>query len=196
MLSRMSEHHDAPSGILIDLHAGADRAGEITEVMHRAFMEYTRKGERSSAMLETPESLRREMREGTRIGVAHMRDAEAARRLDGDEESRPERQIGNRIDNHIVAMVKYRAGDGGTLYFCRLAVLPEFRGLGIAGMLVRSLRAEAWATGFAGLSCTVRAQETGNIAMYEQLGMTVVGHGHVVSATKIKRAVVHMRDAC
>ena len=213
----MQERNAKQTDIVIDLHAGPDRTEELAEVMHCAFIEYTRKGERSSAMLETPQSLREEMRGGTLIGIATTRVGEA-QDITGDSlaasadnrtanctggPDSPEYCVDNRIHDcaadrtadRIIAMVKYQDGGDGTLYFCRLAVLPEFRGRRIAGMLVRALRAEALSAGFAGLSCTVRTQETGNLAMYEQLGMTVVSHGYVVSATKIKRAVVHMRDA-
>ncbi|WP_298864311.1 GNAT family N-acetyltransferase [uncultured Microbacterium sp.] len=163
----MSEKSGIP--LAIDIFATADAADEIVSVMHRAFAEYTAKGETSGAMLETPQTLREELAAGTRIAVM-------------------------REHGEIIASVKHAPAGDGTLYFSRLAVDPAHRGHGVARELVRALRAQAQAESLQGLSCTVRAGEAGNIALYEHLGMRITSQGTRVSRTGATLAVVTMRD--
>lgn len=155
--------------IVIDLFADAESVPEAIAVMHRAFDEYTAKGQPSGALRETAETLRAEMAEGLRLGIL-------------------------RSGGRMVAVVKHIRAQDGTLYFGRLGVDPEARGTGLAGRMVRELRAQAEAEGLAGLSCAVRADETGNIALYEHLGMEIVSRESRTSRTGAVLPVVVMRD--
>ena len=154
----------------LELSLAGDDVPEALAVMHRAFAEYSLKGEPAGVLLETVESLRQELADGRRLA-------------------------GSRIDGGIVAVAKHYAAPDGSLYFGRLAVLPEARRRGLAAALVLALRADAHARGLRGLSCLVRASEAGNIAMYERLGMRVVDRGERRSLTGAVMAVVHMADA-
>ncbi|WP_062465351.1 GNAT family N-acetyltransferase [Demequina soli] len=156
--------------LAIELDAGPEVADEAMAVMHRAFDEYTAKGETAGVMLETPETLRAELAQGIRLAVV-------------------------RVDGAVVAVAKHQPTDAGLRYFGRLGVEPGLRGRGLAGALVRALRDDARAAGLAGLTCTVRAAEEGNIALYQGLGMEICGHGERVSRTGAVIAVVEMRDA-
>lgn len=151
----------------IDIHASPDDADEAISVMHRAFEEYSLKGQESGAMRETSESLRKEMADEVELLIA---------RLDGDP----------------VAMCKYLRAEA-TIYFSRLAVIPELRGKGIASEIVRALRSEALVRDLQGLSCCVRADEAGNIALYEQLAMKVVSRQTRGSLTGATLNVLNMR---
>ncbi|MDN4476047.1 GNAT family N-acetyltransferase [Demequina sp. SYSU T00192] len=153
----------------IDLDAGPDEAGPAIDAMHRAFAEYSLKGQPSGALTETAETLRDEMRAGIRIALA-------------------------RVAGEVVAVAKYHDADDGSLYFGRLGVVPEARGAGLAAALVRALRDDARARGRSGLSCLVRAEEHGNIAVYQALGMEVTARGERVSRTGALLQVVEMRD--
>ncbi|WP_418276832.1 GNAT family N-acetyltransferase [Isoptericola jiangsuensis] len=161
---------DGSGPVEIDLDAGARGVDEAIVVLHAAFTEYGAHGEPSGAMVETSSSLRAELDAGTRLAVV-------------------------RIDGTVVAMVKHQGAADGTLSFGRLAILPEVRGRGLASGLVRALRAEARSMGLNGLSCSVRAAEARNIAMYEHLGMTIVGREDRQSLTGAVIPVVVMRDA-
>jgi ribosomal protein S18 acetylase RimI-like enzyme len=162
---------DVSNGLIeIDLDAGTQHVDAAITVMHSAFAQYTARGETSGAMLETAESLRSEMRNGTRLALA-------------------------RVDGEAVAMVKYETAIDETLYFGRLAISPKARGRGLASTLVQALRAVARDRGLRGLSCSVRAAEIGNIAIYQHLGMTVVGREDRQSLTGAVLPVVLMRDS-
>ncbi len=155
--------------VTIDLHDDGISAKAAICVMHRAFEEYSAKGQPSGALLETEATLRSELASGLRLAVVR----------DGD---------------RVVAMVKHRPAQDGTLYFSRLAVDPDARGRGVAGRLVDALREQATAEGLTGLSCAVRAEEVDNIALYEHLGMEVVAREDRTSLTGAVLPVVIMRD--
>ena len=157
------------SPVVIELFADASAVAEAVAVMHYAFEQYTAKGQPSGALRETAETMRAEMAGGLRLGVA-------------------------RIDGRVVAMVKHKLAADGTLYFGRLGVDPDVRGRGLAGQIVRALRAQAEAEGLAGLSCAVRADEVGNIALYERLGMEIVERESRTSLTGAVLEVVVMKD--
>jgi ribosomal protein S18 acetylase RimI-like enzyme len=154
---------------LIRVDAGAVCAEEAIAVMHRAFAQYARKGKPSGAMLETAASLRAELRGGARLAVAG-------------------------VDGRLAAMAKHREAGDATLYFSRLAVDPQMRGRGLARALLGRLRTAALNAGLQGLSCRVRADEAGNIALYRHLGLEIVGRGSVRSLTGRVQPVVVMRD--
>ncbi|MER7797803.1 GNAT family N-acetyltransferase [Microbacterium sp. NPDC096154] len=151
----------------ITLDAAPGDAEEAIAVMHAAFAQYSA-GHPSGALLETAASLRSEMREGQGLAVV-------------------------RRDGRMVAVAKHRVA-GDRVYFGRLGVLPSSRGLGLASALVRALRAHALDLGLSGLECSVRADEPGNIALYEHLGMRVVRSEERASLTGRMTPVVVMRD--
>lgn len=154
----------------IEVFADVTVAPDVIALMHRAFAQYTAAGETSGAMLETAETLRTEMTGGLHLAVL-------------------------RVGGRVVASAKHRGADDGTLYFSRLAVDPSARGRGLAGQLVRAMHAKAREDGLLGLSCAVRANEQGNIAIYEHLGMEIIGHETRLSRTGAVLPVVVMRDA-
>lgn len=153
----------------VTLDAGPECVDEACEVMHRAFAEYSLKGRPSGALVEDARSLRAEMADGTHLAVV-------------------------RVGGRMTAMVKYHRTADGALYFGRLGVLPEARGQGLAGLLVRELRVRSRDEGTRGLTCCVRANEPGNIALYEHLGMRIVGRTDRPSLTGAVIPVVHMSD--
>lgn len=138
-------------------------------MMHAAFAEYTDRGQPSGALLESPDSLRAELAGGLRIALV-------------------------RVDGTAAAMVKYRPDADGSIYFSRLSVSPASRGSGLAALLLTALRSTAHQAGRPGLSCCVRADETGNIALYEHLGMRVSGREDRASLTGAVLPVVLMVD--
>ena len=142
---------------------------DAIEVMHQSFAEYSLKGAPSGAMLETAETLRACIADGTT------------------------RLAGVRSNGHLQAVTKFSNTKPGTVAFSRLAVLPTCRGLGYASLLVRALRELATAQGLV-LTCTVRAEETGNIALYEHLGMEIISSGTRASLTGRVVDVVDMKD--
>lgn len=156
-----------PFEILVDAPAGD--LPEAVAVMHRAFAQYSSTGVPSGALVETAESLRQEVEAGERVAVA-------------------------RRDGRIVAMVKHHDLPDGARYFGRLAVDPVARGGGAARALVEALRDDARRAGRRGLACLVRANEPGNVAFYEHLGLVVTGRGERVSRTGATIAVVEMAD--
>lgn len=157
------------SDLTIDLSVDEAALPGAVEVLHRSFAEYALTETPSGAMVETAETLAEEMRGGTSVALV-------------------------RRGAVPVAFAKHHAADDGTLYFGRLGVVPEARGTGVARMLVEALREHALAAGLDGLSCLVRADEEGNIALYERCGMKIVGRGERVSRLGATIAVVEMRD--
>lgn len=147
---------------------GPADADLLREVMHAAFAEYEGRTSPSGVMLETAASLRAEL-EGPVRAVAI---------LDG---GRP------------VAAMKLTVSRAGALEMSRIAVIPEARGRGLARELVDWAVADARRQGLRAIGCTVRADETGNIALYEHLGLTVTAHGVHQSLTGRSHRVVQMR---
>ncbi|SDS53387.1 Acetyltransferase (GNAT) family protein [Paraoerskovia marina] len=164
----MSEHAESATTV-VDVDAGIEHVDAVVAVMHAAFAEYSDRGEPSGALLETPGSLREEMEGGVRVALV-------------------------RLDGEVVATVKHRPSGDGTLTFGRLAIVPGARGRGLASALLEALRTTARDTGLSGLSCSVRAAEPRNVAIYEHLGMAVVGRGAQRSLTGAVIPVVLMRD--
>ncbi|HEY6982671.1 GNAT family N-acetyltransferase [Reyranella sp.] len=69
-------------------------------------------------------------------------------------------------------MIKVMEGD---LYFGRLAVVPEARGLGLARRLVAAVEADARARGLAGVRLGVRVVLTENQRLFRSLGYVETG---------------------
>ena len=64
------------------------------------------------------------------------------------------------------------------LYLGRLAVLPEYRRLGVARLLVEAVENQARASGLNKVSLSVRVQLPRNRAFFERLGYQFVAYHH------------------
>jgi ribosomal protein S18 acetylase RimI-like enzyme len=123
------------------------------EVIRTAFAEH-------DGLLDPPSSVTRETldRFRARIGAGRLFVAEAGGQIVGCVLCRPEE---------------------GCLYFGRLAVLPAWRGRGIARKLVERVEAEARAQGLARVQLGVRTALPRLRASYERMGYRVVSeHAH------------------
>jgi GNAT superfamily N-acetyltransferase len=124
--------------------ARADEAPAIVSLMHRAFAQY--EGvlvPRSGAMDETLATV-----------TARLRDESCLLALAGETP---------------VGCVFYEP-IGETIYFGRLAVLPERRGQGLARLLVAAVEAAAAAVGVAAVTLGVRIALPENVALFTALG--------------------------
>ena len=82
------------------------------------------------------------------------------------------------LDGRAVGCVLFKPEDGD-LYFGRLAVLPECRGLGIAPLLVAAVEAEARRRAAPGVVLGVRIALPANQRLFERLGYAEVSrHAH------------------
>lgn len=152
-----------------DVHElGADRAEDFCALMQAAFAEYRDKDAPSGALLETPASLREECAGGTRL-------------------------LGIERDGQLVAGMKITRSRTRTLEMARLGVLPQRRGQGLPRALVEAAAELGRREGLRAIGCTVRADETDLIAMYEHLGLTAVAEGVHQSLTGRVLPVVTMR---
>lgn len=147
---------------------GPEDADLLRAVMHEAFAEYREKDAPSGALLETAESLR-------------------------DELAGPARALAAFADGRAVAATKLTVSRDRALVFSRLSVVPDQRGRGHARLLVEAAADEARRLGLRAVGCTVRADETGNIALYGRLGLEVTGRGVHRSLTGRVLDVVQMR---
>jgi len=68
----------------------------------------------------------------------------------------------------------------GSFYICSLAVLPEFRGLGLGGKMLDIAREQARERGLGTLSLLVFEQNQGACRLYEREGFEVVDRAQVV----------------
>lgn len=124
--------------------------------MHAAFARYDSDPIPSSALAETPETLRADVAKGWIFyGVR------SGGRLLGTAKTFPRAE---------------------RLYFGRLAVLPSEQGKGIGRFLVAGLERIARERGFKILECKVRQSEEANIRLYESLGFQVISSEVTVSS--------------
>ena len=122
----------------------ADEAAAIVSLMHRAFAQYEGVlAPRSGAMDETMATV-----------TARLRDESCLLALAGETP---------------VGCVFYKPR-GETIYFGRLAVLPERRGEGLARRLVAAVEAAAMAAGAAAVTLGVRIALPENVALFTALG--------------------------
>ncbi|MEO7909479.1 MAG: GNAT family N-acetyltransferase [Roseiflexaceae bacterium] len=77
------------------------------------------------------------------------------------------------LDDQIVACVFYR-GQGDHMYFGRLAVLPAYRGRGIAGALINYVEAHARELGLPSVRLGVRVALPHLRVRYQRLGYSVI----------------------
>jgi GNAT superfamily N-acetyltransferase len=134
----------------IALHlARAEDAPIVVSLIHRAFAQYD--GilvPPSGAMSETAETV-----------AARLADEKCLIALAG---STP------------VGCVFYKE-EGNSIYFGRLAVLPERRGEGLARRLVAGVEAAASAAGAEAVTLGVRIALPGNVALFASLGYREIG---------------------
>jgi predicted N-acetyltransferase YhbS len=129
--------------------ARAEEAGAIVSLLHRAFAQYDDVlVPRSGAMDETAATV-----------AARLRDESCLVALAGAT---------------LVGCVFYKPL-GDTLYFGRLAVLPERRGRALARCLVAEVERVAAAAGAAAVTLGVRIKLPGNIAFFTALGYREIG---------------------
>lgn len=128
----------------------------LRDVMHAAFARYDTDPVPSSALAETPETLRADLGKGWVFYGAR-----SGERLLGTAKTFPRAE---------------------RLYFGRLSVLPSEQGKGIGRFLVAGLEQIARERGFKILECKVRQSEKVNIQLYERLGFTVVSSEVTVSS--------------
>ena len=142
---------DAPFSIR---DASAADAPTLALTIRTAFDEYRGLLTPPSAALdETPESVRRELESEYGAVLAEVRD-------------------------EVAGCVLFRP-EGADLYFGRLSVIPKYRGGGLAGMLVRSVEAEAAARGCPGVVLGVRIALPDNQRLFQHLGyVEVARHAH------------------
>jgi ribosomal protein S18 acetylase RimI-like enzyme len=117
----------------------------LVNLIHMAFAEYRGKLKpESGALRETLESVRSEMLTGSSAIIAER-------------------------NGMAVGCVMIQEMDGD-LYFGRLAVLPQARGLGLARRLIAAVEAEARRRGLPGVRLGVRVALTENQRLFSALG--------------------------
>lgn len=130
---------------------GSEDVPLFREIMQRSFAEYRTPDFSYGTERETDESIRQELAEGGSI-VAVKR---------GDQ---------------ILAVAKHHPEPGtGMLYFWRVAVLPEHRGVGAATALVQWMYERAAREGLRGIACNVVPRHATLATLYERSDMRVVG---------------------
>ena len=125
--------------------ASADDAAAIAATIAAAFMQYRgRLVPESSAFRETPEAITKQLGAGSGVIVAERN--------------------GTMIGCVVTEVLE------GDLYFGRLAILPEARGLGLAKQLIGAVEEEARRRGLPGVRLGVRIALEGNQRLFQSLG--------------------------
>jgi ribosomal protein S18 acetylase RimI-like enzyme len=128
--------------------ASADEASILHDITRRAFAEYV------GLLNPTPACL-----------TETVREVAAAVRRGG--------AIIARIDGVAAASARYEVVDGH-LYVSRVAVLPAYRGCGLAGELMHAMDQIAESLGVGSLQLQTRLNLPRNIRLYEKLGYRVI----------------------
>lgn len=128
--------------------ASADEASLLHDITRRAFAEYV------GLLNPTPACLSESVRE---VAAAIRRGGAVIAWVDGIP----------------AASARYEMVDGH-LYVSRVAVLPEFRGCGLAGDLMHAMDAIAESLGLETLQLQTRLNLPRNIRLYEKLGYRVI----------------------
>lgn len=147
-------------------HASVSDATIIHSIMMKAFMKHKDEDPPSSALEETVESVVLDLTRGEQALISFL-------------------------DNQPVGIVRFQFTDA-SLYFFRLAVIPEKQGLGIAKMMVRYVEACALQKGFTKVFCKVRMSLPGNIAIYESIGYKINEKELVYKSNGSKIQIVSM----
>jgi len=136
---------DPPSTPIVLRSATIDDALAITLTILAAFEEFRGKlVPESGAFAETPRTIAAELENGAGAIIAER-------------------------NGSIVGCVMYRLYEGD-LYFGRLSVLPEARGIGLAKRLIAAVERQARALGAPGVRLGVRVVLTDNQQLFESLG--------------------------
>lgn len=146
-----------------------ENAENICRVMHLAFERYKEDPIPSSALVETPQSIGKELKKGVRIWCG-------------------------KIDEQLMAIVKV-VSQVDALYFSRLSVIPSMQGKGYAKQVVRFIEQQAKMEGKRYVTCKVRSSEEGNIQLYRQLGFEIVTEELVPNLLEQNIRVVSMRKS-
>lgn len=128
--------------------ASADEASILHDITRRAFAEYV------GLLNPTPACL-----------TESVRDVAATIRRGG--------AVIARLDGVAAASARYEVLDGH-LYVSRVAVLPDYRGCGLAGELMHAMDQIAESLGLEALQLQTRLNLPRNIRLYEKLGYQVI----------------------
>jgi ribosomal protein S18 acetylase RimI-like enzyme len=133
------------SDTLVLRAAGPSDAPTVAATIAAAFMQYRGKlVPESSAFRETPEAITAQLAAGSSVIVAERN--------------------GTMIGCVVAEVLE------GDLYFGRLAVLPEARGLGLAKRLIGAVEDEARRRGLPGVRLGVRIALSANQRLFQSLG--------------------------
>lgn len=138
----------------------------IHDLMMKAFWEYKDEIPPSSALEETIESIQAALSDQELSYIAYLND-------------------------EPVGMVRFKLFNE-ELYFYRLSVLPEKRGLGIAKELLKQLEIHAKNNNISKLMCKVRKTLPKNIQLYQSLGYEVIHEENLPKPNGITIKVVTM----
>ena len=122
-------------------------AALIHKLMNQAFMEYKNEHPPSSALKETVETIASALEEAEQAMICYLHDEPAG-------------------------MVRFQVTNDH-LYFSRLSVIPEKRGLGIAKAILRALEEYAAEHDLTKIQCKVRMNVPRNLNLYYSLGYTL-----------------------
>ncbi|SNZ05881.1 Acetyltransferase (GNAT) domain-containing protein [Terribacillus aidingensis] len=147
------------------LLAEVSHAEEIHGTMMAAFEEYRSSNTPSSALEETPNTIRTALKNGEEKAFLFWK------------------------EKKVVGAVRFREQEE-LLYFFRLSVRPEERGRGIARQLLAALEVYAASRKLFKLQCQVRVSVTKNIALYTQNGFCLTDRKTVskLNGTRVETA--------
>jgi len=142
-------------------------ASVIHDLMIKAFMEYKDEIPPSSALEETVQSVSNALEKGEKALIAFE-------------------------ENNPVGMVRFQLKDK-SLYFCRLSVIPEKQGKGIAKKILKSLEDYANKVDINTLICKVRMTVPKNIQLYSSIGYDVYDEEVIHKPNGMNIKVVSMK---
>jgi ribosomal protein S18 acetylase RimI-like enzyme len=130
---------------------------DIIRIIHAAFERYKNDPMPSSALLETAQTIEKELLRGLKV-------------------------FGIFEDGELFGVVKATTY-ADYLYFARLAVIPNQQRKGIASALLLFLESYAKELKLQRIECKVRKSETDNIRLYKNLGYKIVKEEQTQSPT-------------
>lgn len=139
---------------------------EIIRIIHAAFERYKNDPMPSSALIETTETMEKELQSGIKVfGI---------------------------FDNGELCGVVKATTYPDYIYFARLAVLPNQQRKGIASTLLLYLESYAKELKLQRIECKVRKSESDNIRLYENIGYNIVKEEQTQSPTGFIMGTVTM----
>lgn len=144
-------------------------ANDIIKILHAAFKRYEFDPIPSSALAETPETIKENLANGTEV-------------------------FGASVGNELVGIMKVTQQQQ-SLYFSRLSVLPSHQNQGIASALVNHLNTIADERDLIFVQCKVRRSEQENIRLYKKLGYHIISEEITMSPTGFAIETVTMQKA-